>query len=59
MKWTEEQLTKAMIPIAAMCATGQITWDQKEKALTDILKLSGWTRGELQELNRRKNAHNN
>jgi len=59
MKWTESTVITGMTVIAAMCSAGAITRDQKEALLEDLLDEAGWTRTELQEMNRRREARNN
>lgn len=58
-KWSEEKLTTYLSNIAMLCAAGLLSWDQKEAALEDSLKIAGWSREELRELNRRREAENN
>ena len=58
-KWSEEVLVAGIKIITAMCSAGVLTWDAKEKLLEDLLDKSGWTRAELKDLNRRREARNN
>ena len=57
MRWTEERFVNSLKAIANLCAAGLL--DSKEAALEDVLDASGWTRNELKDLNRRREAKNN
>jgi hypothetical protein len=59
MKWSEQALIKGIMTITAMCSAGMLTWDEKESLLDVLLEDAGWTRAELQDLNRRRQAVNN
>lgn len=59
VKWTEPMLTTGLAIVANQCASGLLTWEEKEQALDALLKEAGWTKQELQDLNRRIETENN